>query len=187
MRFPADDSGMHILLNLFRFDEYCFLRVAAGVCFILILGCAGSPAPNEGRSKVPRYDTAAPSDVDRLELRLRAEVSQWQGTPHRLGGTTRQGIDCSGFVQRLYRDIFFLDIPRTTALQVQRGQQVGQGRLLPGDLVFFKISLKGRHVGIYLGDDDFAHASSSRGVSVSSLADSYWRERYWTSRRYLNL
>ncbi len=187
MNSSADDYVMLTILKLFCLEKTIFLRFVTGFCILLIVGCAASPAPNDGRSQVPRYDSSTPLEGNRTDLRLRAEVRKWQGTPHRLGGTTRQGIDCSGFVQRLYHDIFSHEIPRTTELQVQHGKRVRQSQLLPGDLVFFKISWKGRHVGIYLGDDDFAHASSSRGVSVSNLSDPYWQERYWTSRRYLNL
>ena len=103
-----------------------------------------------------------------------------------MGGTTRQGIDCSGFVQRMYRDILGRRIPRSTALQVKSGQPIGKNQLHAGDLVFFKVPYKGRHVGIYLGRAEFAHASTSKGVTISSLEDNFWRQSYWTARRYLN-
>lgn len=118
--------------------------------------------------------------------RLSAEVAKWDGTPHRMGGTSRQGVDCSGFVQRLYKDLFDVQLPRTTTLQVRSGQPVAQGRLTPGDLVFFKPPYKRNHVGVYLGDERFAHASTSKGVTISSLSDAYWRQSYWTARRYLD-
>ena len=109
---------------------------------------------------------------------------QWVGTPHRMGGATRKGTDCSGFVQHLYRDIFQQKIPRSTAQQIRAGQLVVKKQLRPGDLVFFRIPYKGPHVGIYLGREDFAHASTSKGVMISSLEDDYWRTSYWTARRY---
>jgi cell wall-associated NlpC family hydrolase len=121
-----------------------------------------------------------------VEEKLRSEVRQWEGTPHRMGGATRRGIDCSGFVQRLYRDVFALRIPRSTALQVTSGRPVGRNRLRAGDLVFFRIPPKKGHVGIYLGRSEFAHASSTRGVMISSLRERFWRRCYWTARRYLN-
>jgi len=129
--------------------------------------------------------SASPTDAsDPLEQRLRSEVRQWVGTPHRMGGGTRKGIDCSGFVQCLYEDIFQQQIPRSTALQVRAGQPINKTQLRPGDLVFFRIPYKGPHVGIYLGRTEFAHASTSKGVMVSSLGDDYWRTSYWTARRY---
>jgi probable lipoprotein NlpC len=102
-----------------------------------------------------------------------------------MGGTSRRGVDCSGFVQQVYRVVFHQAIPRTTALQVRSGRPVGRSRLVTGDLVFFKPPDKVRHVGIYLGDGQFAHASTSRGVIISSLSEPYWRHCYWTARRYL--
>jgi probable lipoprotein NlpC len=171
-----------------------------GMLVLMVAGCASAPprpsGPVVGASTVGKarvhtrssVDAPAPTagDLRRLERRLRTEVKRWQGTPHRMGGATRRGIDCSGFVQRLYRDIFDWRIPRSTALQVQSGRPVGKSHLRTGDLVFFKVPDKGRHVGIYLGEAEFAHASTSRGVTVSSLADRYWRQVYWTARRYLN-
>jgi cell wall-associated NlpC family hydrolase len=120
-----------------------------------------------------------------MEQKLRAEVGMWKGTPHQMGGTTRQGVDCSAFVQRLYQDVFNQRIPRTTHLQVKSGQLVEKDLLRMGDLVFFKYPLKGRHVGIYLDQGEFAHASTSKGVTISSLQNNYWRQFYWTARRYL--
>jgi lipoprotein Spr len=103
-----------------------------------------------------------------------------------MGGESRRGIDCSGFVQRLYRDLFGRRIPRSTALQVKSGRPVGSGQLRTGDLVFFKVPGKGRHVGIYLSRSEFAHASTSQGVMISNLEEYFWRQTYWTARRYLN-
>jgi cell wall-associated NlpC family hydrolase len=104
-----------------------------------------------------------------------------------MGGTTRRGVDCSGFVQKLYKEIFGKLIPRSSTLQVRSGKPVAVDQLSPGDLVFFKPPYKKNHVGIYLGRQEFAHASTSKGVVISSLSDDYWQECYWTARRYLNL
>jgi cell wall-associated NlpC family hydrolase len=139
--------------------------------------------PLEPQSVSSAQTANGPSPV---EQKLRSAVRQWEGTPHRLGGTNRRGIDCSGFVQRLYRDIFTLRIPRSTALQVKSGRSVGRNALRTGDLVFFRIPGKKAHVGIYLGRAEFAHASTSNGVMTSSLRERFWHRCYWTARRYLN-
>jgi len=102
-----------------------------------------------------------------------------------LGETGHSGIDCSGFVQRIYRDLFGLQLPRTTADQVQYAKKIPDQRLKAGDLVFFRPSENVRHVGIYLGEGEFAHASKSDGVMVSRMDDPYWRGVYWTSRRVM--
>jgi cell wall-associated NlpC family hydrolase len=170
-----------------------------GLLFMMVVGCAGTASRSalpadagftHDKARIPSRPKIAASatradDPPGVEQRLRSEVRQWEGTPHRMGGATRQGIDCSGFVQRLYRDIFGRRIPRSTALQAKSGRPVGQNRLRTGDLVFFKVPHKGRHVGIYLGHAQFAHASTSRGVTISSLDNPYWRRLYWTARRYL--
>ena len=115
---------------------------------------------------------------------IRMEGQGWLGTPYRWGGTTRRGIDCSSFVQQLMAATFELELPRTTATQVQRGERVAREDLVPGDLVFFR--RRGvRHVGVYLGAGDFIHASSSRGVTVSTMDSGYWSRYYWQSRRVL--
>jgi cell wall-associated NlpC family hydrolase len=171
----------------------------AGLLILVIAGCAAAgsvPASQAGADtaadkardhSMPRIaaSAATPDHHSRLERRLRSAARQWQGTPHRMGGESRRGIDCSGFVQRLYRDIFSRRIPRSTAQQVKSGRPVGNRPLRTGDLVFFKVPGKGRHVGIYLGHSEFAHASTSKGVMISNLDDHFWSQSYWTARRYL--
>lgn len=102
-----------------------------------------------------------------------------------MGGTDRSGVDCSGFVQRVYGDLFGIRLPRTTADQVHRGIDISDSQLRPGDLIFFLPSRTLRHVGIYLGDGQFAHASKSNGVMISNIDEPYWRRAYWTARRVL--
>lgn len=167
-----------------------------GVTVIMVNGCAAPPsrpvpARAESSDGQAQVHSEAPSaitakDPGRVEQSLRSEVCQWEGTPHRIGGSNRRGIDCSGFVYRMYRDIFDQQIPRSTALLVKSGRPIGKKQLRAGDLVFFKVPHKGRHVGIYLSRSEFAHASTSKGVTISSLEDRYWRQCYWTARRYRN-
>lgn len=104
----------------------------------------------------------------------------WQGTPYRLGGNSRRGIDCSAFVQVTYREILEIDLPRTTRDQVNSGQRISRAALQAGDLIFFR---KGNHVGIYLEKHKFLHASTTRGVIISDLKNSYWTRHYWQAIR----
>ena len=180
-----------------------------GIVAFMLAGCAGSPPlasismeahPIEDDIKVstedakaqvqpepqPEITTTIIEDPVPIEDLIRNEVLQWQGTPYRKGGSNRIGIDCSGFVQRLYRDLFDRQIPRSTDLQSRSGQSIGKEQLRTGDLVFFKVPYRGRHVGIYLGEMEFAHASTSEGVTISNLEDPFWRKSYWTARRYLD-
>ena len=143
---------------------------------LLAAGC-GSSAP----IVLPEESGAATA----TEQRIRDAVSSWHGTPYEWGGTSRSGLDCSAFTQIIYRDVYGVDIPRTTALQVREGAPVDPPQLKTGDLVFFHPRDDVRHVGVYLGGRDFAHVSSNRGVTISRLDKRYWRNRYWTARRIL--
>ncbi|SES66076.1 C40 family peptidase [Thalassotalea agarivorans] len=107
--------------------------------------------------------------------------SDWQGTPYKLGGMSKRGVDCSAFTHIAYKQLFATYLPRTTELQAQQGHIVKQSELQQGDLVFFKIDKNTNHVGVYLTQGKFMHASSSKGVMISSLSNSYWRGKYWRS------
>ena len=116
---------------------------------------------------------------------LLSQHQRWVGTPYRLGGTNERGIDCSALIQNVYRDTFNMELPRTTRQQVKQGRQINRSELQAGDLVFFNPPGPSRHAGIYIGDGRFMHASSSRGVMISRLDNSYWKRYYWQSRRTL--
>lgn len=120
-----------------------------------------------------------------IEDKLRREYRLWQGTRHRLGGNDRSGIDCSGFVQAVYRNVFDIALPRTTAEQVKQGRPVAFQDMRVGDLVFFTPPDTPRHVGIFLGKSRFAHASKSSGVTISLIDRYYWKPHFWKARRIL--
>jgi len=116
-------------------------------------------------------------------LKLKRHYEKWRGTPYVDGGMSPTGIDCSGYTVLAFRDIFGLELPRTALEQAGEGREIPRQGLRSGDLVFFNTGRGKKHVGIYLDDEMFIHASLSRGVTLSSLDDSYWQERYWQSRR----
>lgn len=144
----------------------------------LLVGACSSARPLN-----PRPHTEA--DLETRAERLRRAVRAWEGTPHRLGGNSKSGVDCSGLVVRIYDDLFGHHLPRTTAALAQKGQPAARRALVPGDLVFFRIAPRKMHVGIYLGRGEFAHASARRGVSIARLDAPYWRSVFWTARRIL--
>lgn len=111
------------------------------------------------------------------------------GTPYRLGGSDpQQGLDCSGFVNHVFRQTAGLQLPRESQAISRVGLELAPAELQPGDLVFFNtLDRPFSHVGIYLGDNRFVHAASSRsgGVMLSSLSDSYWSLRFEGARRVM--
>jgi hypothetical protein len=117
---------------------------------------------------------------------LRDSFSNWKGTPYRFGGNTKNGIDCSAFIKSVYHESFNIKLPRTTKNQSTLGYLVYRDQLKIGDLVFFKTGWNVRHVGIYMGNNEFIHASTSKGVITSSLDNIYWTSKYWQARRVLD-
>ncbi|WP_202113274.1 C40 family peptidase [Paenibacillus sp. MMS18-CY102] len=108
------------------------------------------------------------------------------GTPYVSGGTSVKGFDCSGFTQYVFKQLG-LSLERTSGSQAKMGSAVDKDDLRAGDLVFFNTSGDGiSHVGIYVGEGKFAHASSSKGVTISALNDSYYSKRYVTARRVMD-
>ncbi|MBN1848850.1 MAG: C40 family peptidase [Deltaproteobacteria bacterium] len=124
-------------------------------------------------------------DVNDVERRVREEYEKWEGTRHVLGGNDEGGIDCSAFVQAIYKSVFHINLPRTTKKQVNMGMPVNRSELQAGDLVFFKPPSAPRHVGIYLSGNEFVHASKSSGVTISEIDHMFWGKYYWTGRRIL--
>lgn len=143
-------------------------------------GC-GSPAPT------PKSGSPPPRSPARTAIPASAwstEADRWLGTPYRTGGNDRRGIDCSGFAQQVHLKVAGIRLPRTTSDQFRTGRPVARTDLRPGDLVFFDTLGRGvSHVGVMVGGDRFAHASSSRGVMYSRLAEDYWNRRYLGGRR----
>ena len=144
----------------------------------LMAGCSSSP-----KVPTPAFEPGvAPGspDTGATLSRLYQQHDDWRGTPYRLGGQSRSGVDCSAFVQMTYRDVFGLKLPRTTSQQFLVGQPISKTDLQPGDLVFFR---NGNHVGIYMENDRFLHASTRLGVTISSMNNVYWSRKYWRSIR----
>ena len=127
-----------------------------------------------------RYSSAL-TDRERMLL----EIVKLLDTPYQYGGDSEDGIDCSAFTQQVFGNALKLNLPRTASQQYQIGNSVKKANLKFGDLVFFNTqrgSYPG-HVGIFVGDDMFAHASISQGVTISSLKDSYYMQRFVGAKR----
>lgn len=146
------------------------------ICSLLIASCASS----RSSSSYPQLQNS-PMVISELQSQERV----WRGTPYRLGGNSREGIDCSAFVQRTFAEKFAINLPRETKAQTTVGIKIKKSQLKPGDLLFFKTNWGGNnlHVGIYSGDHQFVHASTSQGVITSSLNNPYWKKHFYQARR----
>ena len=146
---------------------------------LILAGCTAAPRYRSKPAEV------APSDFDGREV-VR-EAKRYIGTPYRMGGTTTNGLDCSGLVSTVYGK-FGIAVPRTSREQAGFGQKIGRSELKPGDLVFFRTAggTQITHVGIYSGSGEFIHASTrSRRVKFDRLDNKYFSKRFATARRVL--
>lgn len=126
------------------------------------------------------------SDNGTTKENVLMEIIKYLNTPYKYGGNSKDGIDCSAFTQTIYRNTLSFNLERSARLQYKQGIEISDTEDLKfGDLVFFNTRRRVRpgHVGIYIGDDLFAHASSKKGVTISSLDHSYYKKRFMGGRR----
>jgi len=122
--------------------------------------------------------------TSKIAQQLTRSALRFLGVPYVFGGTSTTGFDCSGYVQHVFASLG-ISVPRTADAQYYAGSKI-VGQMKAGDLVFFQTYEPGpSHVGIYIGNNQFVHASSSHGVMVSSLSDSYWAARYLGAKRLI--
>jgi len=120
------------------------------------------------------------------QSRMMREISKYMGVPYVLGQADENGMDCSGYTMVVYKNAVGKPLPRSAADQSRTGAPVDIKDLKFGDLIFFNTTgTHASHVGIYLGDDLFAHASVSLGVTISSLESSYYKNRFEGGRRII--
>jgi len=160
-------------------------------CLLLFSSCKSKqrvilPADFKGPKELSRlYGVRLTPDNN---IYLYNAGAKWLGVPYRYGGSTRKGVDCSAFTAIIYREVYGKQLSRSSADILKHNcKKVGRSRLEEGDLVFFrtdgKRSKSPTHVGIYLKNGRFIHASTSRGVIVSSLSEPYYTRTWITGGR----
>jgi cell wall-associated NlpC family hydrolase len=148
--------------------------------FYLSISCAVSAVDRSKRFTEPAEDKLSCQNII-------SASKPWMGTVYKYGGNSTKGVDCSGFVQQIYRQVFDIKLPRTTEAMYNTGSFVRDSWLKCADLLFFK-NVRGRgvdHVGIYIGDNRFIHASNSKGVVISDLTSDYYVDHFVSARRYV--
>ncbi|MGA1933528.1 NlpC/P60 family protein [Arcobacter sp. YIC-464] len=161
------------------------------ISLIFITGCSNKNSYDKFVSSYKELDSlpfpsaSLENTLLQTNTQLKEFYQQWRGVRYKWGGNSKRGIDCSAFVQKAYKNSFNLKLPRTTKSQHKVGKYIEKTSLRLGDLVFFKTGWDSRHVGIYLDNGRFMHASTKKGVIISSLNNSYYKKHYWKAKRVL--
>ncbi|EMH3445799.1 C40 family peptidase [Vibrio harveyi] len=145
---------------------------------VLLSACSSGPDPETQVDASLSVNQLLSDNQDLYQF-----YNEWEGTPYRLGGTKKSGIDCSAFVQKAFVEAYKMSLPRTTRQQSKQGVEMSWSDAQQGDLVFFKTKRSTYHVGIYLGNKQFMHASTSKGVIISRIDTPYWASKFWQVRR----
>lgn len=159
--------------------QLLFLALAA----LALGGCASSGHMQPDSSQQPEPIPVEASKSDKAQ-KLWQVFERYRGTLYEYGGTSSDGFDCSGFILTAYQEGLGKQLPRTTTQMLANGDVVHPGEIQPGDVVFFAIGGKEQHAGIYMGGDRFIHASTSTGVTLSSISGYYWKGRLTQARRF---
>ncbi|MDG4953714.1 NlpC/P60 family protein [Actinobacillus equuli] len=173
---------------MIKFNKKRFSSFAILACAALLTACSSSDNTSgaiKARAGIFRTHHSTLSDPIMAISSLSEQQHEWKGTRYRLGGNSKAGIDCSGFMQVTFRDLFGIDLPRTTSEQAKEGTRIDRDELRTGDLVFFKTGRgpNGKHVGVYVKNGQFLHASTKGGVIYSDMNSPYWSRTFWQARR----
>lgn len=173
--------------SAYRFLILTFIAVAALSSCKSKRGVKPSAPSSSPAASSSRKDKECKELSEKLNLEINRQdnlklyqfVSEWLGVPHKDGGCDKRGTDCSCFVRMIYDHAYKKALPRNSTEMFKQTSRIKQSQLQEGDLVFFSIkSTKVSHVGIYLKDGWFAHVSTSKGVMINNLTESYYKKYY---------
>jgi lipoprotein Spr len=174
------------------------LRILSTITFTLILFLSActhrkkshlpSKASNSSAAEfalAQKYATKLNVETSAIKnLKLYNFIEDWYAAPYKYGGKSKTGIDCSGFVIRLYNEVYQNEICCSSQTLYNQVNTIDRDQLREGDLVFFKISSdKITHIGLYLMNQKFVHASSSKGVIISDLQEAYYKKYFYKAGR----
>ncbi len=158
-----------------------FMKKIVVLLLILLSSCTNLSQ----KEKYSKKERQISFEKDKEKSLLYEFYIDYKGVTYRLGGIDKTGIDCSGFVQRAFSEVFLVSLPRTTQTQMKYGKNIEYSERNMGDLIFFKTGVNTYHVGIYYENDNFIHASTSKGVMISNLNEFYWLNSLLEIRRII--
>ena len=168
--------------NRFRMGRLVRGFLTGLVAVLMLASCASSrSAAADERDALSRKLGITVTKKDNIKLYRQAAA--WIGVRYRLGGTSKSGVDCSGFAGAIYKDVYGAKLHRSVEdIYHNDCKRIRRGRLREGDLVFFRTDDKRKkrpnHVGVYLKDGKFVHASTSKGVEINSLDNVFYRKAF---------
>lgn len=167
-----------------KFVHLFFMMHVSKAIFLFVIGFGLMFSSCKSKRAIVKNNTHSTSEHHEA-AKLKSSIQTWIGVPYKYGGNDKQGVDCSGFVCAIYQSVYGIQLPRTSKQQFEKSIKIKQEHLKQGDLVFFNPNTKNvSHVGIYMGRDSFAHASTSKGVVMSSLKTTYYKNCFMGGGRF---
>lgn len=171
-----------------------YFQLCSAVVFLLFLSSCSSLKKRKReearlstaqKELLAKYEKMVGSELSAKDAALYEYIDAWWGVPHKIGGNDKSGVDCSGFIVRLYDEVYGKSVPRTTEDLFLAARAIDTAKMITGDLVF--ITFQGRkkvsHVGVYLQDGKFVHASTSKGVRIDFMRDNYYKKQQFSGGR----
>jgi lipoprotein Spr len=157
------------------------LKLRVFVLFLILIAasCRTAKPVSDNQEKSKGSPEKTHNHASEINKNFQKLVNDWLGSPYKYGGCTKEGTDCSGMVYTFYKEVYQIELPRSSEEIYKKARKIDENQVKPGDLVFFAIKNKQvSHVGMYLSERKFIHSSTSKGVIVSSLNELYYKERF---------